>query len=111
MSDIEKHSDHLKVILFDGTVMAEERFDRIASDYLKGQRAVPLLAKVKEYLILHQHMHRLTLRGRTYLACLRHHAVIHHQPVVVAYDMTKVLDKLASLSDSLDPPKKKELMW
>lgn len=111
MSDVEKHAGYLQVVLFDGTVMAEEKFDRIAIDYLRGQRAVQLLTKVKEHLLLHRHAHRLTLRGRTYLACLRHSTVIHHQPMIVYYDVTKVLDKLASLSDTLDPLKKKDPMW
>lgn len=50
-------------MLFSGTILPEERFDRLAVDHLRAHGNLKLFAQVTEQLFLRQHAYRLELRA------------------------------------------------
>ncbi len=104
-----KHVEYLLVALHAAYIMAEERFDHLALDYLRRHRAAGQLKAIKNAMLLQEQAYRLVLRGKPYLARLRLSGTVDNIAVMKVHDVAAVLDGLARLAG--DSPAKKSHYW
>lgn len=108
MSVDPKHIEYLSVVLYSLGVVAEERFDKMAIDYLRHFKATSQLNAIKSYLLDHQHAHRLELRGKLYLVRTRINTHVENIAVVTMGDVIYVLERFAMLHEELTQPPKRQ---
>lgn len=111
MTPDPKHVEYLSVVLYSLAIVAEDRFDRLALEYLRHFQASSQLDAIKTYLLDHQHAHRLELRGKLYLVRTRINTHIENIAVMTMGDVVYVLERFAMLHEELTQPQAKRQRW